>query len=531
MFRDQINLLTEFSPAIIYELEYESTRLGSMNLVDTTIPEYLQHLDLLNAYLVAQEQILPRIRDQGILNIEPEQWLDWIKAIHLPISRQLALRQNFKGGEFRSEMVSIFYQGTKVPSYIAGFFEVCDSLTLEQQRDYIHRMAFELGCPLNLLQDFIDLLLRIETHAFMPLNAEDSAYLTKKDFKRTERLLLQLSFLVLERQLTSEEQNLVASMVKICPRPVQIQNLIVDFSISLNSKLKNLDLSDLDAVSALMAEVFWELTSIHPFSNANGRLALCFINTLLRAMNHPAILLYRSRMDDREKENDESQYSRAISVIENNRSPLHALIAARIEEAREGYFTDPRLVSLLDQRVYISELMVKFQKTYPWVNLQSFYDLESQRAMNQSVMNKGFFQNIPTSEQNMRAIEVLTQKISAGLQNPDCFKDNRYFKAKPEAKRIKEILATLSLKESEDWGFALSKGKYKAWCECSSENEASRIGDRMKACKMMKTKTAHDPSKGIFMVIVDDFDFDNLLNTIPAPDPRTSVLRRSATAL
>ncbi len=79
---------------------------------------------------------------------------------------------------------------------------------------------------------------------------------------------------------------------------------------------------NLDQVSEFLAEMFYQLTEIHPYANANGRTALAMVNIFLRYFNLPSILLRHPG----EKDDKKSAYSEAIAQLDKTREPLQQLI-------------------------------------------------------------------------------------------------------------------------------------------------------------------------------------------------------------
>ena len=90
-----LDLLTEFPGALVYGFEPE----GDGNYEFKSLyPQLSQFGDVLDAYLYAQDHILPTIQEKGLFSIDESQWIDWIKETHRKIGRHLIEHLNHKSG-------------------------------------------------------------------------------------------------------------------------------------------------------------------------------------------------------------------------------------------------------------------------------------------------------------------------------------------------------------------------------------------------------------------------------------------------
>lgn len=87
-----ISDLILFNPALVYGFEPEQSQQqieGSGRYEHTLFPIAGQHVDVLQAYLYAQNTILPLIQDIGIQHITEDMLLEWILTIHKHIGQHL----------------------------------------------------------------------------------------------------------------------------------------------------------------------------------------------------------------------------------------------------------------------------------------------------------------------------------------------------------------------------------------------------------------------------------------------------------
>nr|WP_256478786.1 Fic family protein [Legionella sp. 27cVA30] len=133
-------------------------------------------------------------------------------------------------------------------------------------------------------------------------------------------------------------------------------------------KLSELDTNDIGKVTEFLTFVFYELTEIHPFANANGRTATCLINLFLRAFDYPSIVLRHPG----ERKNQNSQYQQAFAQIDSSLLPLQKLIHTRIVEAQKNVFEDKKLKKLIEIRVGFSDLLQQIKRKHPTFDVNRF---------------------------------------------------------------------------------------------------------------------------------------------------------------
>ncbi|WP_232220450.1 Fic family protein [Legionella tunisiensis] len=139
-------------------------------------------------------------------------------------------------------------------------------------------------------------------------------------------------------QLNDTERNTVNKIVKICMFPPLIPEAMDRWAQTTVDHLHTCDSKNLKEVSEFLATIFYELTEVHPFGNANGRTATCLTNIFLRAFGYPSIVLRHPG----ERENKHSLYQTAFEEIDSSLLPLIELIHTRMVEAQEKTFGDEK---------------------------------------------------------------------------------------------------------------------------------------------------------------------------------------------
>ncbi len=351
----------------------ESTSLLQDGLVTTT-----QFMDMLRAYKLAQN-ILLEIRALDISEISPQQIIDWWDSLHAEIAYGLLTLSpdDFMGtlpGQATQRQIFRFHDGS------AEMFNLLNY-------HYHHKPLEYLGK----YQPLIDLIDRncfqndqINDPNLIPKNALD-----KQAFFHVNNLgkaLYVLGTLYHKNKLSPEDRDILNQFIKICARPEEMESLRQTCAQEILDLWSTVDAQDLDSVAHFIGEVFYKITDMHCYTNANGRLATCFINIFLRSFNLPSILLRHPA----ERDDPNSSYSLAITHIDHDRSYLYNHIKSRIEIAQTMPFDDALRMETITYRVKSSMLSFKMFDEFS-VNpneavsinaiTESFSELERQQCL------------------------------------------------------------------------------------------------------------------------------------------------------
>lgn len=128
-----ITSITEFNSALIYGFDPEDSfhnyPSGSAESIMYSVGQFK---DLFEAYLFAQNTILPIIKNVGIAKITPEQLLVWLDQLHFRIASTLSKDVDCPAGEFSKIQLFRWQPSHKVYtlllSYLSNKFETQDGL-------------------------------------------------------------------------------------------------------------------------------------------------------------------------------------------------------------------------------------------------------------------------------------------------------------------------------------------------------------------------------------------------------------------
>lgn len=369
-----LSKLTEFNPAIVYCFDPEASpqRLsGSETLLDALVPEAGQHEDMLQAYLYAQNNILPVIRAIGFEKVTPSQLIDWIKTLHALIGNSLFKYQGSESGEYTELMLLRWHKGASLNQEFCYY--LADQLPDVKTDDaFINRLHNEYKLDKKSCLDFLKLLRKIHNNKTIEISTLEVESISMQPVELHSSLttLTRMATAYNKDLMTSEEKAMVDKVVKICIFPEQIPGRMESFAKSTIENYSKIDKTDKDQIYKYLAEVFYVLTDIHPFENANGRIATCLINLLLRSFSLPSILLRYPG----ERSNENSQYYEAIDAIDSTLVPLQKLIKLRVKEALKKPFRDTELEKLISLRVGVSHLVTRIHTKHPKFDTQSLLD-------------------------------------------------------------------------------------------------------------------------------------------------------------
>lgn len=333
-----LSRLTEFNHALIYGFEPESSprRLaGSETFEDALFPEAGQHQDMLNAYLYAQETILPQIKKIGLPNITPDMLIEWVKTIHGFIGNSLMQAHDRKSGEYTNEIILRWHLGAELGSHFILYLSGLHEYKSPQQLAKFLNKKFDMDYQSAL--DFISLLEKITKDERYTIHGSLKPFIDYSSPGIKGILVLnKLASAYNLNQLSNSEKGTVNRIVKICMFPPLIPEAMNQWAQNTIKQLQACDSKDLKNASEFLANTFYELTEVHPFGNANGRTATCLTNIFLRTFGYPSIVLRHPG----ERENKNSLYQKAFAEIDSSLIPLIELISTRVIEAQEKTFRE-----------------------------------------------------------------------------------------------------------------------------------------------------------------------------------------------
>lgn len=350
--------LTEFNPGIIYALVPNASPeqlAGSQRFVDFLFPQMGQHLDLLDAYMYAQETILPILRTTAS-TVTKEQFVEWIKAIHKRMGKTVLGFIQQPSGEFAAADVFIWRKSEQVQSELAEY--LAEMHTTQSDQSFAHYLLEKYNID---IQDTLDLLMIInkvkddKSISFSESQSDFLRTITHTPFFRPQIALYRLIGAYQRSILTDEEKLAVEKVVRICMSRDQVPGAMDAFAEKTLARFAECNPDNYQQIADFLADVFYEFSDIHPFGNRNGGTALCLINIFLRSLNLPSIILkFPGEAND-----DSSLYSIAFNAINVSRKPLAQLILTRINAEIAAPYADAKLQLKLELKLKALEGLKK----------------------------------------------------------------------------------------------------------------------------------------------------------------------------
>lgn len=502
--------LTEFNPALVYGFEPESSPQhlsGSRAVVtDKLFPEAGQHKDMLEAYLYAQDTILPQVKGIGI---SPEILLKWVKSIHSILGKTLLQCYGKTPGEYASQGMFRWHQGSPLNTLFILYFSGLSYKTPEEFATFLHK-EHELDYSSAL--EFILLLEKIASDKNITVHDSQIPFIKFNHEAARGMIVLNKLFSAYNLdQLSITEKNIVDKIVKICMFPERIPGAMAKWANDTTAQYHNCDPANLDQVCEFLANTFFNLTEIHPFDNANGRTATCLMNIFLRSFGYPSILLrYPGDRDNRN-----NQYQKAIAEMASSLAPLKTLIRDRITEAQQTTFANEKRKQQIVLRVGLSDLYQVIKLKHPQVDIQSLHS--------QALMSPKILWAIRTMDETDASICCLTsviEEVSKKLADLDQEKTqkSKLFLPVTLDKKQKALLLDNLIAISGCQGWKMnSKNELVAWLDHPDMKEAKKIASKLESCNFARVTVSLRVDTKTPAIKCENIDYQKLImlaNTI-----------------
>jgi prophage maintenance system killer protein len=502
-----LNELKEFNRAIVYGFEPESSPealFETDTLCNRLLPEAPQYQDMLNAYLYAQNVLLPAFRGMEEKPIESGWFLDQLNVLHGKIAKTLYSNLNLTAGEYTNNYVLRWH---------AGYIIVYDIMNLMNDhktptKDQIIALAEHYGLNFIDLQNFIRLTHDLRNDSTIPLPTDEETLTADHPGYTWIPFERKLCIAYHTGRFTKEEKNIVDKIVTICQPPETIPASMTVYAHNTLEKLLACDRENLDEVALFLAESFFHLTEIHPYSNGNGRLATCVMNIFLRYFNQPSILL---RLPG-ENSDASSLYSRAIKEIRATQAPLAELIKQRILDISSlGAFADEELKTIASLRVTLSERIQELLRIQPGFDVEGLYNEGIMPRLASVIIAK-------EDEENKKAISCLQEmlrlvnayivryreKLSSAAMTAAGFS---LVERKFTAEEKPQILSALNdFAKLSNWKLNITAGAF--WTESEDHDAATALLEKLRerGAKELTVSKRKDNAK-IWVVMCKDITF------------------------
>jgi len=423
-----INRLTDFIHVHVYGFDPESCSYNKNSFYFETG----QHIDLLSAYLYAQDHILPFIKAHGIEKITEEMLLKWIFALHTNIGKHLLASFEKKSGEYAIDEVIRWQQGWNKFSVIRDLIDSLESFDAYANL-FIANYSKEHNLSIQTCTIFVEIIKRYRKESMIALSGKLKTI--GKNSALVEMVIDKIRDASRNGNLSTEENTALAKIMKFGIPVDKIPQAMKGFSENTLRHWKNLPGKNTTVVANVISEIFYQLTHIHPFPNCNGRTATCLMNIILKSIGLPDIVLrYPGERND-----SASDYEKVMAVIEDTRKPFAAHILDCINKAQHSPFHNVKLAELIQARVVISLRCQALEKISPSFNFNKFL----KQIMKSSSVPAGLSQedeNLVIVRDGIKILEEIENKSTK-----KCTNDSLFSKEKNPFVLYKEALGHLNL--------------------------------------------------------------------------------------
>jgi hypothetical protein len=384
---DEFNLdkLIQFNPALIYLLRPETSSRPA-TAADALNPNYLlitagQYQDLFEAYIYAQENILPVMKAKGIATITAKKLLEWLNQIHLRAAKTLALDVETPtfAGSYTIEQA--FISEPYIPLILKDLFQSNAPITknnlaaavqrhsheIESEEDYKHiSELYNSGA----MQDMIDILKGVVADKTIQASHEDYS-------DGFVSALNKLGDKYSQKGFSSEQENLIHEFFSLGVEPSKIPSHMESVAEKILMAWKKCNAKNSDEVAQLLAVEFSLILKCHPYFNVNARIATCLINITLCSLELPTIVL--------RTEDQTNALNIAYTTATKNISSQPELFLAHIKKCMALAPVKPSYDKvIISGRVAAAKWTRKIMSEFPKFNIEKFFKVDLSDIMNKA---------------------------------------------------------------------------------------------------------------------------------------------------
>jgi Fic/DOC family len=311
--------LQYFSPALVAQYIPETLSSNPDEVSDENLFLMLfvfwQHEDIYRALAYSEQEVIPQLRAEQRQHLTPEKIIAIIKNVHARAAATLFLDINQEPGQYTTGEVMRWHYTREFSAALHAV--ILQEITLAQMLKHYGLEALQ-GTLDKLIKKIVALKVDIPTSAHSSNMSDVAAW------------RLKLYYGYHQNQFTPDEIELIEKLVIICMLPDQVPAAMDAFAKILCERIQACT-GEEDEVVSIAAFAFQQLTSIHCFSNGNGRTATNIMNDLLIAFELPSIVMRtQSEADD-----TASSYSLALKYMDKDIGYLEKHIKLKLQEARK----------------------------------------------------------------------------------------------------------------------------------------------------------------------------------------------------
>lgn len=314
--------LKKFNEALVDHYCPERALYGQVNPqawfgIREFIHAYKQKKDFKKALVHAEDKVLLFIENPNLRSkLKGKHIEQWIKQWHKLAGKSLLKGWGVASGAYIKQIV---VRWEKTTEFGIAFGYILNNAHEKNRRDELLCNLFRDAELQVGLKDWLGLIDKAQRKQFKV----PSEYLPSH-LKVSEKVMFSIAYARHHGLLSENEQ---AAVDKVCK--FVMPDLIESKMKSLTSRLAGQFIEcdgQLDNVVHLAATAFRDLTQIHPFPNANGRVSTILLNTILVGFGFPSIVLrtHEDRMDEK------SQYNQVVANMDSDLLPLETFIKAKV---------------------------------------------------------------------------------------------------------------------------------------------------------------------------------------------------------
>ncbi|CDZ79426.1 Fic/DOC family protein [Legionella massiliensis] len=431
---------------------------------------------MLEGYLFAQNSLVPIFSRMDDDEINETVLINSIKQLHGFIGKTLLEITNDESGKYAVQQIIRWNPSTETDrlTYFTLHKMQHSSLNGKNPRTLLMELLTrELHLTKKEVIQFINLLERLKNDPNIKPRASQLQYINGDIATLT---MEKLAVAYLTDLLTQDEKTLVSKIATICRDPADIPAAMEYFAKTTLAQWKSCDKQDLRAVSQFLSEMFYQLTDIHPFSNANGRTATCLVNVFLRSIGQPSILM----RNPGERDLSSSSYSMAIEKINETRTPLANHIYQRILDTKISPFANAKLEETITLRCNVVRQLKILQAKNPTLDINNYQDTMNQFSWNPEIYTLSTLEDkvIFILKGMLNFLVREEQKLD---QNAQIQSINRSFipttLTSPQKEQLKQDLFTLT--QVNGWKVN-PQNNLECWIEIPLMNEAEKVAAKLR---------------------------------------------------
>ncbi len=288
------------------------------------IHSYRQKKDFKKALAYAETTILRCIQNPELRpRLKGEHFEKWIKELHRLAGKTVLSDWNCPSGEYITQLVFRWEKGVEFSVSLAHILNNFHH-NKQKRNELVVQLFKESGLELA-SSEWIKIIEK----------AEQGNYPIFPSFMPTSRVFP--STYILTAMACAKEQGLLTpaqtrAVDKICKivLPHSIPDKMKEYAAFLAKEIIKCD-GKLDSVVRLAAVAFRDLTKIHPFPNANGRVSTINLNLILVGFEYPSIVL-RTQQD---LDDEQSEYNQVVSKMDEDLDPLIKFIKKKVAQNKQ----------------------------------------------------------------------------------------------------------------------------------------------------------------------------------------------------